>query len=72
MTGRELIIYILNNNLEDEPVYENGRLFGFMTVEQAAAKMGVGPEAIKVWVRLGRLSCVTIGDTMFIPVDAEF
>ena len=39
MTGRELILYILENGLENEPVIKNGTFVGFMTVTQAAEKM---------------------------------
>ena len=38
MTGRDLIIYILENNLENEPVYKDGRLLGFLTVTEAAVE----------------------------------
>ena len=38
MTGRDLIMYILNNSLEDEPVYDDGRVLGFISIVEAAAK----------------------------------
>ena len=35
MTGRELILYILSNGLENEPVFKDGKFIGFMTEEEA-------------------------------------
>lgn len=39
MTGRDLILYILENHLEDEQVFEEGNLLGFITIIEAAEKM---------------------------------
>ena len=36
MTGRELIVYILQNHLEDEPIVNDGKILGLLTVEEAA------------------------------------
>lgn len=68
MTGRELIVYILTNRLEDEPIIQDGRLVGFMTVEEYAAKMGMGVMTVRAMILLETLSHVTIGDTVYIPV----
>ena len=67
MTGRDLIIYILENNLEDEPVFKDGKLLGFMTIEEVASKWNVGPETIKAYVNLGYIQGVKIGDQLYIP-----
>lgn len=66
MTGRELILYILENNLENEPIFENGRFIGFMSASEAASKFDVGVETIKLWVKFGRLNGVTIDDEVYI------
>ena len=71
MTGRDLIIYILKNNLEDKPVYENGQLLGFMTVEQAAVKLGWGVETVRTWIKINYIAHIKIGDEIFIPMDIE-
>ena len=72
MTGRDLIIYILNNSLEDEPVYdkETSRVLGFMTMTEAAMKFEVGVLTIIAWVELSKLDGVTIGNKIYIPVNA--
>ena len=45
MTGKELILYILENNLQDELIYDNSRvgeeLLGFITLTAAAAKFSM-------------------------------
>ena len=41
MTGRDLIIFIMENRLEDETIFENGDIPGFMTIDQAAEKWNV-------------------------------
>ena len=71
MTGRDLIMYILENGLENEPVIKDGRVVGFLTVSEAAARMNVGVETVLVWVKQGRLNGYIIGDIMYIPATSE-
>lgn len=71
MTGRDLIIYILANNLEDSPIYENGKIIGFMTATEAAEKFNVGLSTIKVWVNEGTLDGIRIGEELYIPANAN-
>ena len=71
VTGRELIMYILANGLEDEPVYKNGKILGFMTPEEAATKFDVGVATIYIWVDLGMLDGVKIEDSLYIPFNAK-
>lgn len=72
MTGRDLIIYILSNGLEDEPVFKNGKVLGFMTEVEAAAKFNVGIATIKVWCDCDMIDHVLIGKELYVPVNAEF
>lgn len=65
MTGRELIMYILENHLEDEVVFEDGVCAWLMTEEEAAVKFNVGAETIKVWYMLGHLKGTKIGDRLY-------
>lgn len=67
MTGRELIIHILNNNLEDEPIFKDGKLTGFVTIGEAAEKLEVGAATILTWLNLGYLNCIVLGNMIFIP-----
>lgn len=71
MTGRELIIYILENNLEDKLIFEDGRFLGFMTEMEAAIKFDVGLPTIQAWYKLGFLKGIIINDKILIPANAE-
>lgn len=66
MNGKDLIIYILSNNLENEPVYKDGVFLGLMDVNTAAAKFNVGPAVINAWYELNFLEGIKIGDQVFI------
>lgn len=68
MTGRDLIIYILKNNLEDKPIFEGERILGLLTVNEFAEKMGVGVATIHAWIELGALKYIKFGDAIFIPM----
>lgn len=71
MTGKELILHILQNNLEDEQIsFENGFL-DFITVNEAAVKYDVGPETVKIWFTLGIIDGIRIGETVYILPDAR-
>ena len=68
MTGRELIMYILENHLEDEPVFQTGTFIGYVSDAQLAEMLGVGVATIHTWILLGRVKdAIMIGDTMFVP-----
>ena len=69
MTGRDLIIYILANNLEDELVFQDGKFAGYITVDEAAVRMNVGVAMIYALINLEMLDCIIVGDTVFIPAD---
>lgn len=74
MTGRDLIIYILNNNLEDEQICKDGAILGFLTVEQAAAKLDIGVATAYTLISQGRLDTVRIPETKFgylVPQDCK-
>lgn len=71
MTGRDLIIYILANGLEDESVFKDGKFIGFITVSEAAVKMDVGVETIYAWIGQGRLKHIDIGGKYLIAADCE-
>lgn len=71
MTGKDLIIYILTNNLENELVFDNGRFIGFITVGEAAAKMNVGIATIHAWIIQGCIDSVQIGSEVLIPANFE-
>ena len=71
MTGRDLIIYILQNGLEDKPIFGNGTILNFMSEEQFAAKMDVGVATVRAWIQEDYLTAIPIGKTYYIPKNFE-
>lgn len=70
MTGKELILYILNNDLENENMFDdNGIFIGLIDIEETAAKFDVGVYTIKTWEYMGWIKGVTIGDKLYFPVN---
>lgn len=65
MTGKELILYILQNDLENEIVIKDGIFVWLMNEEEAAAKFGVGVATIKAWHIYGILRGTKIGEHLY-------
>lgn len=56
MTGRDLIVYILSNRLENEKIDESSLvpvINNYMKDDDVAAALGVGVATIKAWNNLG-------------------
>ena len=74
MTGRDLILYILSNGLENEPVFKNGKFIGFITDAEAAEKLDVGVATVWAWVAQGRLDGTyfkTMHEGMLVPANCK-
>ena len=72
MTGRELVIYILENGLENEEILDKeGKPAGMMTPEECAEKFGVPIATLMAWLGTGKVMSFLIGDTHYIPRNAE-
>lgn len=69
MTGKELILYILQNNLENTVVLEDGFFVGFMNEEEAASKFRVGVATIRAWYSCKMLKGTKIGDSLYFRKD---
>lgn len=65
MTGKELIMYILQNDLENEIIVKDGIFIGFMNEEEAAIKFGVGVATIKAWYACKMLTGTNIGNRVY-------
>ena len=70
MTGRELIIYILENGLEDEQVIKDGNIIGHMTDINMAAHLGYGLATVRAYIEIGALNATKLGETYYIPLNA--
>jgi hypothetical protein len=71
LTGRELIIYISKNHLEDQEVLKDGIFIGLMDEKEAALKFGVGTSTIRTWWVTRQLPGFCINDTLYFFRDAE-
>ena len=71
MTGRDLILYILENGLENELVFKGGKFIGFLTIEEVAVKLDVGTATVNAWIQQKRLCYVNVGNVTYIPADFE-
>ena len=81
MTGRELIVYIMQNRLENESINkviigdrDNTTILSmevgckdWTPIEEYAAKCNVGIATVQAWVKLGLLCSIQINDTIYIP-----
>lgn len=66
MTGRDLIIYILTNNLEDQPVFLDKGFLNLLSESEAAVKTQVGTATIRAWFEMGLIDGVKVGDELYI------
>ena len=71
MTGKELILYILENNLEDSEIFKDGRFLDFLTVSEAAVKFNVGEATVMTWLDLRLLNGFKVGNVYYIPRTSE-
>lgn len=71
MTGRDLIVYILQNNLEDELVFKDGLFLGLINEEEAASKFEVGVATVRAWYNLNMIKGIQIGESIFFFADVE-
>lgn len=69
MTGRDLILYILENGLEDEPVFKDGRFIGFKTIDDVAVETNVGSATVHTWIGLNELDSVVVLSGVYIPAN---
>lgn len=70
--GRELIIYILENKLEDVSIFDEAFFSGFMSVEEAAKKLECGTATIMALINLNRIRAIeTCGCVYIFPNSLE-
>ena len=71
MTGRDLILYILQNKLEDEVVIKDGIFIWLMDEAEAAVKFNVGVATVRAWYVCGMLDGTKIGDHLYFLRNAS-
>ena len=60
MTGRELVLFILMNGLEDV------RMPGWVTVEEFAENHNVGVATVRTWIKMERVNVIVIQEKVYI------
>ena len=71
MTGRELIIYIMQNGLENDEVLKDGIFIGLMDEKEAALKFGVGTGTIRTWWVMRKLPGFYLNDSLYFFKDVK-
>lgn len=66
MTGRDLIIYILENKLEDKELFVDNVFSLFITAEEAAIKWNCGTATVKAMINLNRVKGSKIGNDYYV------
>ena len=65
MTGRELIIYILQNKLEDKTLLDEDRYLKLATEEEVAVRFDVSIPTIKAYQELGILNGIKSNNLLY-------
>lgn len=71
MTGKDLILYILQNNLENEEILNPGGSVAFVSEVDLAAYNGVGIATIHAWYERGDFTGFKIGDVVFAVLSMD-
>lgn len=66
MTGHDYIQYILQNNLENEPIYDGEKILGFETLDEVAVRLSVGVATVRAWIKLDQIEGYMIGNQWFV------
>lgn len=70
MTGRDLLCYIIDNNLLDEPVFSDGKFIGFLLDEEVAKRFGVGTATIRVLANMDKLEGINVNGKLYISITS--
>ena len=71
MTGKEWIIFILNNNLLDENLEDLRINDSFITLETAAVKLGVGTNSLTDMIKLGLVDHVKFDGQIYLHKNVQ-
>lgn len=72
MLGRDLIIYIMQNHLEDEEVLKDGRVMGLVSDMELAVRFHTGVESIHMLMTMVHTPSVKIDNTIYYPAIPKF
>ena len=66
MTGKELIIYIVEHNLMDKDIFKEDPVFSFLNVECLTVEEY---ETIHAWCTLGKFRSILVNDKIYILIN---
>lgn len=70
MTGKDLIIYILDQNLENKILFDDkNNLIGYISAEKASTEYNTNIETIKMLYERNIIRGFTIDDSLYILID---
>ena len=69
MTGKELIIYILENDLGDSPVFEDNTFIGFVPAGRVAEELGIGLTSLWIKLELYDVDYIEVNGDVYLPFD---
>lgn len=69
MTGKELIVYILEHDLVNEEIFKDNHCALFMTDMEVAALLGTGPSTVRAMYSMGLLRGFEVGNSLFLLKD---
>lgn len=71
LTGKDLILLILNYNLLDKTITKIDLSDMFLTVEEAAIKLGISTTSLTDMIKLGLVEHITVKDTILLSKDID-
>lgn len=66
MTGRDLIIYILENHLEDVEIFNDETKPFLVPLDKAAVELGCWLAGVKALLSIGKIKGIKINDKYYI------
>lgn len=71
MTGKDWIMFILNNNLLDEDIEDLRMNDSFLTLEDAAVKLGVGTNSLLDMIKLKLVDHVKFDGQIYLHKNVQ-
>ena len=72
MLGRELIVFILENGLENVDIFDAKFFKAFPTVGDVAVEFNVGTATVEAWIQTERLNAIEFDGVVYIsPVSVR-
>lgn len=70
MTGKDLVLFIINHNLLDTEINWKVKDL-FLTVEEAAVKLGISTTSLADMLKLEMFDYIVFNDTIYVSKDIE-